>query len=173
MGLLSKIFGKKDNTDDFIKMILENQRRAEVSANYQMSCSVLRRTFYGTDFSTDSFYNNLVFAKKLVQIAVDTCANRGIRIPTTYQNLPVTFVSNKDSSKYGYIVAFDDVKYECECNFIAMMINNGKKEYYTNEFYADSKTFSLCMFSAEGNHHNGINGMEPQTYEEFKNAIIG
>ena len=173
MGFLSKLFGKKDETDDFIKMIMENKRKTEASANYQVSCSALRTVFYSMDFSVDSFYDNLTFVKKLVQIAVDMCANRGIKIPATYRNLPITFVSNKDGSKYGYIVAFDDIKYECECNFVAMMITNGKKEYYTNEFYVDSKTFSLCMFGAEGNHYSGINGMEPQTYEEFKNAVIG
>ena len=173
MGFLSKLFGKKDETDDLFKMIMENKRRTEASANYQVSCSALRDVFYGMEFSAESFYNNLDSAKGLVQVAVGMCSKRGIKIPASYKNLPVTFVSNEDGSKYGYIVAFDDAKYECECNFIAMMIKNGKKEYYTNEFYAVSKTFGLCMFGEEGSHYFGINGMEPQTYEEFKNAVLG
>lgn len=172
MGFFSKLFGKKDETDDFIKMIMENKRRTEASANYQVSCSALRAVFYGMKFSAESFYNNLDSAKGLVQVAVGMCAKRGIKIPASYKNLPITFVSNEDGSKYGYIVAFDDAKYECECNFIAMMIVNGQKAYYTNEFYADSKTFSLCKFGAEGNHYSGINDADPQTYEEFRDAII-
>lgn len=171
MGFFSKLFGKKDETDDLFKMIMENKRRTEASANYQVSCSALRAVFYGMKFSAESFYNNLDSAKGLVQVAVGMCAKRGIKIPASYKNLPVTFVSNEDGSKYGYIVAFDDVKYECECNFVAMMIINGKKAYYTNEFYASDKTFSLCMFNADGSHCGGMG--DTQTYEEFKNAIIG
>ena len=172
MSFFSKLFGKKDETNDFIKMVMESKRRNEVSPNYQVSCAALRVLFYSAEFSTDLFYNNLPFAKMLVQRAIDMCKIRKIKIPVTYQNLPITFVTNIDGSKYGYIVAFDDAKYECECNFIAMMIINGKKEYYTNEFYADSKSFGLCMFGEEGNHYSGINGMQPKTYEEFKDAIL-
>ena len=173
MGFLSKLFGKKDETDDLFKMIMENKRRIDSSANYQVSCSALRAVFYGMDFSAESFYNNLDSAKGLVQVAVGMVAKRGVKIPASYKNLPVTFVSNEDGSKYGYIVAFDDAKYECECNFVAMMIEQGNKKYYTNELYAESKTFSLCMFGAEGNHYSGINDLDPQTYEEFREAIIG
>ena len=171
MGFLSKLFGKKDETDDLFKMIMENKRRTESSANYQVSCSALRAVFYGMDFSVESFYNNLDSAKGLVQVAVGMVAKRGIKIPASYKNLPVTFVSNEDGSKYGYIVAFDDPKYECECNFVAMMIINGKKAYYTNEFYASDGTFSLCMFNADGSHCGGMG--DTQTYEDFKKAVIG
>jgi len=55
MGFLSKLFGKKDETDDLFKMIMENKRRTEASANYQVSCSALRAVFYGMEFSSESF----------------------------------------------------------------------------------------------------------------------
>ena len=50
MGFLSKLFGKKHEADDRFKMIMENNRRTESSANNQGACSALRKVFYGMDF---------------------------------------------------------------------------------------------------------------------------
>lgn len=154
MGFFSKIFGRND-----------------CSANYYVACSSLKYVFYKTDFSAEKFFNDLEFAKALVKVAVEMGKKSRIKIPKTYYNLPITFISNEDHSKFGYIVSFDDAKFECECNFVGMMIDNGKKFYYTNEFYMSDNEFGLCLFTSDEKHYFGIGN--PQNYEEFKKAMIG
>ena len=154
MGLFTKLFNKKSGP----------------SANYQISCSALRLVFYSLEIPPQTFYNNLRCARALVATAISVCSKEGIKIPSNYNSLPITFVENADRSKYGYIVAFDDAKHECDCNFIAMMFINGKKAYYTNEYYASTHTYSLCMFTEDGSRYFGMG--DPQTYEEFKRAIL-
>ncbi len=156
MGFLSTLFNKKSGP----------------SANYQISCFALRLVFYSLDIPPQIFYNNLRGAKALVATAISVCSKEGIKIPSNYNNLPITFVENADHSKYGYIVAFDDAERECDCNFVAMMFENGNKVYYTNELYADDHVFSLCMFGKDGSHYSGINDEDPQTYADFKRAIL-
>ena len=53
-----------------------------------------------------------------------------------------------------------------------MLLVDGKKTHYTNEYYITSNSFELCMFDETGSHFAGIRGMKPQIYEEFKNTII-
>ena len=170
MGFFSKLFGKKDETETFIKNLMKNKRKAEASANYEVTCSALKTVFYSTDFPTESFYNNLESAKGMVQIAIEMCSKKGIRIPNSYRNLPITFVSNKERSKFGYIVDFDDAKNECECNYVGMIISNGVKKYYTNEYYEFTNRFGLCMFKSDGGREFGLGS--PRTFEEFKDAIV-
>ncbi|MBQ2734934.1 MAG: hypothetical protein IJF33_03800 [Clostridia bacterium] len=169
MGLFSKLFCK-DASDDIFGELLQNERRLSRSPNYQFSCCALRDLFLRTDFSTDEFYNNPDFARVLVSVALDVCKEMHIKIPSRYRSLPVSFVCNEDSSNYGYIIALHDARYECECNYIAMMIKKGQRIYYTNEFYADDASFSICAFLNDGRHISGIG--TATTYDSFVREVL-
>ena len=171
MGFLSKLFGKKDETDDILKMINKTGLQRKNSANYHLACVVLRQVFFEVDIPNENFYNKVKATRLLLNVAIEECIKDGIRIPKSYKDLPVTFVSNANDSKFGYIISFNDAKHECECNFVALMVVNNEKVYFTNEFYESEKSFGLCRFDANGRHYFGMG--EPQTYEEFKDAILG
>ena len=173
MGFLSKLFGQKNDFDNLTKTVDKNKSRLKSSANYQVSCSALKNIFLNHNISEESFYNNLEFATELVQASIGFCLSEGIEFPSMYKNLPIIFVSNEDQSKFGYIVAFDDAKYECECNFVAMMFVNGQKAYYTSEFYETSKAFKLCKFCENGTRYFGIGHIvNIQTTNDFKKALF-
>ena len=156
MGFLSRLFGRND-----------------CSANYYISCNTLKYVFYQGDPSVESFYDDLELAKALLAVAIEMAKKSGVKVPKSYANLPVSFVSNEDRSIFGYIFSFDDAKYECECNFVGMMIENGKRCYYTSEYCASDNSFALCMFSSDGRHYFGIGDSNPKSYEEFKKAVVG
>ena len=156
MSFLSRLFGRNN-----------------YSANYYVACKALKDVFYQGRVSPENFYDDLEMAKNLVTTALIMTKKSGIRVPKSYTNLPVTFISNEDHSKFGYVVAFDDAKCECECNFVGMMVVNGEMRYYTSEYYAFNNTFGLCMFGSNGAHHFGIGDSHPRNYEEFKKALLG
>ena len=142
----------------------------ETTANYHVSCSVLRNMFYVVSFDEKIFVEDKEIGKKLLYLALKFCIEKGIEIPKEYLDLPVTFISNADGSKVGYVIEFNDVKYECDCNFVAMMMVNGDRKYYTSEYYEYSKTFSLCSFSANGDHASYSDKIA--SFEDFKNAVL-
>lgn len=170
MGLFSKIFNSKNKEDDFFKTILLNAYRMENSPNYQISGHILKDVFFSNRFTPDSFINNTKQAQRLTFIAINRCMKNGVKVPTTYLKLPIKYISNASKTKYGYIVEFPDAKYECECNFTAMMIENGQKRYYTSEFYSTDNKFMLCILNSDGNRKSGI--CNTTSYEQFKNAVF-
>ena len=153
MGFFSRLFRRKN------------------SPNYEISCSALTYVFYHLDFPLEEFYDNLGLARNLLNIALKCSLENGVRPPRKYRELPIAFVTNAEKTRYGYIVSFNDAKVECECNFVAMMIENGEKVYYTNEFYKTVGRFGLCIWNEDGRHFFGLG--TPQSYEEFKNCVLG
>lgn len=173
MSIFSKLFGKNTGASSAAKKQYQDIFNATPSVNYQVSCNYLRMLFFAADVPTAAFRDNIDFAKKLVDIAVQMCSKKGVLVPSSYYNLPVTYVFNHDRNCYGYIVEFDDAAAECDCNYIGMMIMNGVKVYYTSEYYASADTFDVCCFRADGSRLSGIGEIYPRTFEEFKRAIIG
>lgn len=170
MGFLSKLFGTKDETDELIAQIRENQKRIKSSSNYQFCCVALRDAFYESTFSKEQFYNNKDIANRLVLRAIEMCTNNlRVRIPSEYRSLPVHFIENKQRNKFGFILEFSDARYECECNYVAMIFEENEKRYYTSEYYASDNSFALGMF-VNKNHISF--GDTPQSLEEFKNAVL-
>ena len=111
MGFLSKLFGKKDETDELIAQIRENQKRIKSSSNYQFCCVALRDAFYESTISEEQFYNNKDMVNKLVLRAIEICSNNlRVRVPSEYRSLPVYFVENDKN-----IVQFDIYSSEIPC----------------------------------------------------------
>lgn len=170
MGFLSKLFGTKDETDELMAKIRQNQKRIKSSSNYQFCCVALRDAFYESTISKEQFYNNKEMVNKLVLRAIEICSNNlRVRIPPEYRSLPIYFVENEQRSKFGFILKFSDVRYECECNYVAMIFDEDEKRYYTSEYYASDNTFGLGMFINK-NHISFVD--TPQSLDEFKAAIL-
>ncbi len=170
MGFLSKLFGTKDETDELIAQIRENQKRIKSSSNYQFCCVALRDAFYESTFLKEQFYNNKEMLNKLVLRAFEICSNKlRVRIPIEYRSLPVHFVENEQRSKFGFILEFSDARHECECNYVALIFDEDEKRYYTNEYYAAENSFALGMFV---NKNHVSFGDTPQSLEEFQAAVL-
>ena len=134
MGFLKKLFGMYDETDELIEKIRENQKLVKKSPNYQFCCVALRDAFFESSFEAADFYNNKICANKVISRAFEICTNNlGVSIPLEYKTLPLHFVSTQTGDKFGFILEFSDVRYECECNYVALFFNKGKKLYYMNE----------------------------------------
>ena len=69
------------------------------------------------------------------------------------------------------IIEFFDATEECDCRFVGMMYENGKRTYYTAEYYEYNDTCGFCSFDENGNHSSYSNTVE--SFEDFKNAILG
>ena len=141
------------------------------SLNYQVSCKYLRELFLTKELPAAAFKGNDVFARAVLEKVIQKCSEEGYSIPPHYNQLPLTYVSNHDESCFGYIVEFDDVSKECDCNFVGMLVKNGEKAYYTSEYYAGLDSFSICCFCENGGRLIGIGDESPRTFEEFKQAL--
>ena len=114
------------------------------SVNYQFCFGALKDGFFHDSTNMDTLYQNEENVHKLAF----TCAMmiillRGIRPPKEYLDLPVHFVEKED--RKGFILEIPDPKFECECNYVALLqTTSGEKLYYTSEFYALSNKFMLC-----------------------------
>ena len=169
MGFFKKLFGKKDDTDELLKMILGAAQRP-TTANYQFCCATLKDVFYGADFSAEDVKSEEKI-KGLIKKALSICYKTpNIHIPENYYDLPLHYLSNEDKTIQGYVLKLTDVKYECDCNYVGLIVANGEKKYFTNEYYASDKTFGFCTFLSDGGRRAYNN--YPRNFEEFKQAIF-
>ena len=108
------------------------------SLNYQFAFTALKDEFFSGDFAPADLRDR-VKVKHIIGQALKRCRNLGLSIPAAfYETLNPTFVTNK------YYIKYVD-KLECEVNYIAMVEKDGEKLYYTSEFYAQNRSFGLCM----------------------------
>ena len=138
--------------------------------NYYISCEVLRNLFFVMDFTEEEFKNDKDTGKSILFISLRFALEHGRMIPHEYVELPVTFISNDNGSKFGYIIEFFDAAKECDCRFVAMMYENGKRQYYTAEYYEYTDTYGFCSFSENGDHASYSNKIE--SFEDFKKAVL-
>ena len=170
MGFFSNFFGKKDEVAELLAQIRSNQKRIQVSANYQFCCVALRDVFYETNFSREQFSKNKQLLDELVLRAIDICSKmKGVRVPPEYKNLHTNFVCDEKKEKLGFVLELPDARYECECNFVALLFEGSNKRYYTNEYYATDNSFSLGMF-VDKDHVSFTDS--PRNLDEFIQAII-
>ena len=169
MGLFSNR-GRANSSDDFFDRLMRNQERLQRSHNYRFYYA-LKETFLYLDLPEGDFYRNTEYARALILYTIDVAKGAHVRFPRRYRRLPVFFVSNKAATRYGYVVVLPDVRSECECNFVAMMIENGERAFYTNEFYEDDCTFSVGKFTVGGQHRFGLGSAI--TLDDFKRVILG
>ena len=139
------------------------------SVNYKFSCQVMKDVFFNPMVDIYKIHGNESEVKKLVLTAL-LMIQRFFRlpIPDEFVNMPIHFIGAPDA--LGVVVEVPNAQYECECNYIGMVqAKEGKKFYYTNEYYADLNRFGLCLFT-EGGHM--VLRAQPQTLKEFIDAII-
>ena len=153
--MLDELFGPKKGPTD----------------NYYISCLTLRNLFFVMDFTEDEFRDDKETGKSILFISLKFALEHGVMVPRDYIDLPVTFIANDDYSKFGYVIEFFDATKECDCRFVGMMYENGKRKYYTAEYYEYSDTCGFCSFDENGDHSSYSNTVE--SFEDFKNAILG
>lgn len=177
MGFFN-LFGKRSKNNSLIKKEENIRAKLDRSPNYQMTSVVFRIIFLKTHFAEDAFKNNLEFARGLLLVSYGMCVKEGIKMPVRYKDLPITCISDGENI-FGYVYSFNDAKYECECNYVAMMIVNGEKRYYTSEYYADSDEYGLCMRTENGLRvfgitwmSNGKDNMKNASLEDFKESVL-
>ena len=138
--------------------------------NYYIACEVLRNLFYIMDFTEEEFKNNRETGQSILFLSLKFALEHGVMIPREYIKLPVTYISNEDETKFGYIIEFPDAVSECDCRFVGMMYENGVRKYYTAEYYEFTKRFGFCTFSEEGNHASYADTIT--SFDDFKTAIL-
>ena len=140
------------------------------TVNYYISNEVLRQLFYIVNFTEEEFKNNRETGKSMLFFSLKFALEHGVTVPQEYIKLPITYISNEDESKFGYIIEFPDATAECDCSFVGMMYENGERKYYTAEYYEFSKRFGFCAWSEDGSHASCSDTIT--SFEDFKNAIL-
>ena len=139
------------------------------SVNYKFSCQVMKDVFFNNLVDIYKIHGNVSETKKLVLTAL-LILQRSFRLPITdeYLDMPIHFIGAPDA--LGVVIEVPNATHECECNFVGLVqAKEGKKFYYTSEYYADLDKFSLCMFTAE---RHIVLGRQIQTLQDFIDAII-
>ena len=96
------------------------------------------------DFTEEQFKNDKELGQRIFFTYLKFALEHGVYIPMEYVKLPVSYISNEDESKFGYIIEFHDAISECDCSFVGMIYENGKRKYYTAEYYEFTKTYGFC-----------------------------
>ena len=129
MGILSKIFGKKKK-----------------SVNYLFSFAALKELFFNENFNIDDYFGNEDKVKTLISKALCWISLTKVNIPEKFYNMPFYFIDKGENK--GILFEVPEVKYECDCNFVLLKQNQeNKKEYYTNEYFKDDKCFALYSYA--------------------------
>lgn len=171
MGFFKKLFGKQDETEKLLKKIEDMKARIQMAPNYQFCHVSLKGIFSVMNFSAEEFLQDDTKINFIIKTALGDCCNKGIVMPSSFNNLKPRFVCNEQKTVFGYILELEHVQYECECNFVGLIICNGEKIYYTNEYYSDSGSFGLCGFFPSSRMRCSFKA-QPQTFDEFKREII-
>ena len=168
MGFLKNIFGKKEKETDIMKFVADNKKRVESSVNYQLCFVSLKALFFNEKVKIGEIYGNEELAKNLYLTALLMLKEiKKMKIPDEFTRMPVHFIEGKTYK--GIVIEVPNAKYECECNFVGLIeSDDGRKTYYTNEYYSGEKQFGLCMTTDKMRISLKA---RPQTLEEFKNSI--
>lgn len=137
------------------------------SLNYQYSCRVLKDLWFSAMKGEEVLYENQMQFVRMFALK-HLIKHGGFRdIPKEYLEAKIYLVEGKDG--VGAVIEVPNAKYECECNRVAMILENDlKRRYYTSEYYAISKDFGFCEFTKEG--HLSYS-QRPATLEEFLDCI--
>ncbi|MBE6990299.1 MAG: zinc ribbon domain-containing protein [Ruminococcaceae bacterium] len=115
------------------------------SFNYQFTFSALKDAFFADTFTPDKL-QSVTGVEQIIKSAVLRCQAKGITVPKDYyQILNPVFVASKNKSQHGVILSLNDASLECEVNYIGLIISNGKKHFYTSEYFTHNHSFGLCM----------------------------
>ena len=141
----------------------------EIQYNYQFCFRGIKQAFFFFTTMYPDKFSDEKFAQGIFEAAVDFC-ERKIRkgFIERYGNIKLDCFINKKNF-VGYAFELNDAKKECECNYVAMVLYNGKYKLYTNEYYEFDNSFGLSV------NHKGVRAslkLHPKTFEEFKKEIL-
>ena len=158
-------FMRLQNTE-YLNALAEYDSRAKrisLSPNYQFSHDSLKELFYSWNC-----FDQVKAVKNLVEMAIVHCNTmKDIDMPPCYTDLSITSISNLIHTIYGYVIELPDAKIYGECNYIALMLANGNKYYFTSEKI--DNTYGLCEWKEE--FHFAKNSKSTQMIDGFINAI--
>ncbi|MBO5287740.1 MAG: hypothetical protein J6B34_06395 [Clostridia bacterium] len=156
---------------DFLKELFASMGGGDLSKslNYQFSCVAMRLLCYEKDIDMANAVTNKEKMRELCFLALMFCRrNRGVALKPEYAKLPIHLV--KGEGIKGAVIELPDSQYECECNRVAIMVSDdGKRQYYTSEYYAITKDYGLCTFYEDGSRASYAS--KPSTLEEFLECL--
>lgn len=141
---------KDDSLESAIDAMIDNAFRTrnalKTSFNYQFTFHDLKDIFFSSEFNENAFDGTWEEVECLISKAVSNCVMRGLIIPEGFhQRLSPTLVISEDGQKKGVVLSLGVAKLECEVNHIGLIIDNGKKCYYTSEYFSSSNDYHLCL----------------------------
>lgn len=166
MGLFNK--RKNKATNQFLDNILSGRKLLETSPNYQFCCNYLKTGFFTEAINAEEIAFNQEPIDRLIAATLLVGEERGIHFPENYRTLEIHHYGGPLLGYWGYIIELDDAELECECNFIALIVANGEKRFFTSELYKSDNAFYLCEF-APGKHMSYVN--VTNTLDAFEAAL--
>lgn len=166
MGIFNK--KKKKTADQFLDSILSARKQLETSPNYQFSCNYLKNSFFADVLQAEDCIFDPEPIDTLIAAALTMGEKRGCTFPDKYGSLGIHFYENQFLGFLGYIIELEDAKIECECNFVALIVVDGEKRYFTSEFYKADNSFFLCEFTVD--KHMSYSNVT-NTYDAFRDAL--
>ena len=121
--------------------------------NYAIACNILPRMVLPEKYPISEFLENTDSALSYYIMALKMTM-RFHRITEDFMRfLSVTVHCIRGEGKNGVIYELAWEKKECNCNMVAILEHkDGRREYYTSEYYEFTDSFSLCSFADEGVH---------------------
>lgn len=170
MGFFDKLFGKKGENNDLMKILQQNQMSISTSINYQFACIYLRNISFSVDVFDKNYKNNENTAKWIATALNSIKLTKRIPIGDEYYNMSFKFAELDDGSAKAIIIEVSNPKFECECNYVGIVKKDNAIRYYTNELYAELNSFFLCEFVANGSHR--AYNRPSKSIEEFAATIL-
>lgn len=122
----------------------------DISINYQLCCNYLKNYFFNSADDIVEKSNKIEDVQIVINSLLDQIKKElGADIPPEYYHLPIHLDRQEKRKIKSIIIEFGDAHSECECSIIAMVKDNGKKRYLTNEYFESDNTYSLCEFGVD------------------------
>lgn len=155
---------------DFLKKLFESMGGGDLSAslNYKFACLELKDLWLTDEIPMEDKITSVLNVRKVCFIVLKLCnAKYRINVPEEFLNMEIHLVKGK--GKRGAVIDVPNAKIECECNRVALILNeSGEREYYTSEYYSMTNSFGLCKFTRES---HASYGTRVDTLEDFLKAL--
>ncbi len=121
--------------------------------NYAIACNILPRMVLPEKYPISEFLEDTDSALGYYIMALKMTMRFHPVTEDFMRFLTVTVHCIRGEGKRGIIYELAWDKKECNCNMVAILEHeDGKREYYTSEYYEITDSFGLCSFAERGVH---------------------
>lgn len=153
--------------DAFLSSLMASASQA-TTLNYEYACTSLRNIFFNEPIKKEELTQEKLF--DMLNMALNACAQKGYEISEEFCKIGFKRIDSEDGAKTGYITNVNDCSRECDCNFVGLIFDNGKKRYFTSEYYQYNGSFGFCEFLEDGSHV--AYGEIKEDYQSFVDEIL-